>query len=245
MTETIPVATTCNLTPYMHGWTEDDRYAQRAKHGLPLPFIEARAVDDQGETHKDGKTAGELQVRGPWIAGSYHGLDQADKWTADGWFRTGDVATIDSEGFVKIVDRLKDLIKSGGEWISSVDLENALVAHEAVKEAAVIAIAHPTWQERPLAVVVLKNGSDVNASELRAFLGERFGRWQLPDAFVFVSELPHTSTGKLLKSQLRQDFNDWPSSQQPRSAVPRGTVRQSYHLAQETCATHRRKNVGS
>jgi fatty-acyl-CoA synthase len=209
MTETTPVATACNLTPHMRGWTEDDRYAQRAKHGLPLPFIEARAIDDRGETHKDGKTAGELQVRGPWIAGSYHGLDQADKWTADGWFRTGDVVTIDSAGFVKIVDRLKDLIKSGGEWISSVDLENALVAHEAVKEAAVIAVAHPKWQERPLAVVVLKNGLDVDASELRAFLGERFGRWQLPDAFVFVSELPHTSTGKLLKSQLRQDFNDW------------------------------------
>jgi len=209
MTETTPLATACKLTPYMHGWTEDDRYAQRAKHGLPLPFIEARAVDDQGETHKDGKTAGELQVRGPWIAGSYYALDQADKWTADGWFRTGDVATIDTEGFVKIVDRLKDLIKSGGEWISSLDLENALVAHEAVKEAAVIAVAHPKWQERPLAVIVLKDGSDVDASELRAFLGERFGRWQLPDAFVFVSELPHTSTGKLLKSQLRQDFGDW------------------------------------
>jgi fatty-acyl-CoA synthase len=209
MTETTPLATACKLTPYMHGWTEDDRYAQRAKHGLPLPFIEARAVDDQGETHKDGKTAGELQVRGPWIAGSYYALDQADKWTADGWFRTGDVATIDTEGFVKIVDRLKDLIKSGGEWISSLDLENALVAHEAVKEAAVIAVAHPKWQERPLAVIVLKDGSDVDASELRAFLGERFGRWQLPDAFVFVSQLPHTSTGKLLKSQLRQDFEDW------------------------------------
>ena len=120
------------------------------------------------------------------------------------------MATIDSEGYVKLTDRVKDLIKSGGEWISSVDLENALVAHEAVKEAAVIAVAHDKWQERPLAVVVLKDGSKADPCELRAFLEERFARWQVPDAFVFVSELPHTSTGKLLKSKLRQEFKDWP-----------------------------------
>jgi fatty-acyl-CoA synthase len=147
-----------------------------------------------------------LQVRGPWIAGSYYNLDQADKWTDDGWFRTGDVGTIDSEGYLKITDRLKDLIKSGGEWISSVDLENALVAHEAVKEAAVIAVPHSKWQERPLALVILKDGFVVDASELRTFLEQRFPRWHVPDGFVFVNELAHTSTGKLLKSKLRQDF---------------------------------------
>jgi fatty-acyl-CoA synthase len=119
------------------------------------------------------------------------------------------VATIDSEGYLKITDRMKDLIKSGGEWISSVDLENALMGHEAIKEAAVIAVPHPKWLERPLAVVVLKNDCPVDPAELRTFLERRFARWQVPDAFVFVKELPHTSTGKLQKSTLRQDYNDW------------------------------------
>ncbi len=206
MTETTPVGTAATLKPHMHSWTEDQRYAQRAKQGLPLPFIDTRTVDDQGESARDGIAAGELQVRGPWIAGSYYNLDQADKWTGDGWFRTGDVGTIDSEGYLKITDRLKDLIKSGGEWISSVDLENALVAHEAVREAAVIAVPHSKWQERPLALVILKDGFVVDASELRTFLERRFPRWHVPDGFVFVNELAHTSTGKLLKSKLRQDF---------------------------------------
>jgi fatty-acyl-CoA synthase len=206
MTETTPVGTTASLKPHMHSWTEDQRYAQRAKQGLPLPFIETRTVGDQGEAAKDGIATGELQVRGPWIASSYYNLDQADKWTDDGWFRTGDVGTIDSEGYLKITDRLKDLIKSGGEWISSVDLENALVAHEAVREAAVIAVPHSKWQERPLALVILKDGCVVDESELRIFLERRFPRWHVPDGFVFVNELAHTSTGKLLKSKLRQDF---------------------------------------
>ncbi len=216
MTETTPLATVCTLKPHMESWPEDDRYAVRAKQGLPSPFVEARAVGDSGETAWDGITAGELQVRGPWVANSYYHLDQGDRWTADGWFRTGDVVTIDAEGYVKITDRVKDLIKSGGEWISSVDLENALVAHDGVKEAAVIAVPHPKWQERPLAVVVLKEGCSIGDSELRAFLERRFARWQLPDAFVFVNELPHTSTGKLLKSKLRQEFNDWQWPQQSR-----------------------------
>jgi fatty-acyl-CoA synthase len=176
---------------------------------MPLPFIDARIVGDEGEVARDGVNAGELQVRGPWITGSYYRLDQTDKWTSDGWFRTGDVATIDSEGYVKITDRLKDLVKSGGEWISSVDLENALVAHEAVREAAVIAVPHPKWQERPLALVVLHDGFTVDACELRALLERRFPRWHVPEAFVFVDQLAHTSTGKLLKSKLRDDFEHW------------------------------------
>ena len=210
MTETAPVATVCTLKSHMHGWPEDQKYAQRATQGLPLPFIETRTVSDQGETPRDGVTAGEVEVRGPWVAGSYYGLDQADKWTADGWLRTGDVGTLDDEGYLKITDRLKDLIKSGGEWISSVELENALVAHESVKEAAVIAVPHAKWQERPLALVVLKDGFAVEVAELRVFLERRFPRWHVPDEFIFVDELAHTSTGKLLKSKLRQQFGNWP-----------------------------------
>jgi fatty-acyl-CoA synthase len=209
MTETTPVATVSTLKPEMMSWSEDERYALRARQGLPLPFIETRAVDDQVEVSWDGETAGELEVRGPWVAASYFNADQPDKWTADGWFRTGDVVTIDSGGYVKITDRAKDLIKSGGEWISSVDLENRLVGHEAIREAAVIAVPHPKWQERPLAVVILKEGRTAEPAELRAFLAETFASWQLPDAFVFVSQLPYTATGKVMKRKLREDFADW------------------------------------
>jgi fatty-acyl-CoA synthase len=209
MTETTPVATCGTLKPEMMSWTEDERYSQRARQGLPLPFIETRAIDDQVEVPWNGESAGELEVRGPWVAASYYDAAQAEKWTADGWFRTGDVVTIDSAGYIKITDRAKDLIKSGGEWISSVDLENALVGHEAVREAAVIAVSHPKWQERPLAVVILKDGRTVEPAELRAFLAQSFAAWQLPDAFVFVSQLPYTSTGKVLKRKLREDFADW------------------------------------
>ena len=215
MTETTPLATVCTLKPHMANWTEDERYEQRAKQGFPSPFIEVRAVNDSVEVPRDGSTAGELEVRGPWVASSYFKVDQSDRWTKDGWFRTGDVVTIDAEGYVKITDRVKDLIKSGGEWISSVDLENAIVAHDAVKEAAVIAVPHPKWVERPLAVIVLKEGRRVNEPELCAFLSLRFAKWQLPDGFVFVDELPHTSTGKLLKSKLRQQFGQWQWEQVP------------------------------
>jgi fatty-acyl-CoA synthase len=209
MTETTPVATVCTSRPGMETRTEDELYTLRTRQGLPLPFIEVRAISDEGEIAWDGETSGELQVRGPWIASSYFGLEQPDKWTDEGWFRTGDVVTIDSEGYVKITDRLKDLIKSGGEWISSVDLENALVGHEAVREAAVIAVPHPKWQERPLALVILNENQTVQPSDLRSFLERTFAPWQVPDAFVFVPELPHTSTGKLLKSKLRQEYNQW------------------------------------
>ena len=153
---------------------------------------------------------GEIQLRGPWVAASYYNLpEEKTKWTEDGWFRTGDVGTIDAEGYLKIADRTKDLIKSGGEWISSVDLENALVAHPDVREAAVIAVSHPKWQERPIAIVVLREGAKVSAETLREFLSDKFAKWQLPDAFIFVDELPHTSTGKLLKMELRRRYQDW------------------------------------
>jgi fatty-acyl-CoA synthase len=158
----------------------------------------------------DGETVGELEIRGPFIAAGYLNLPGEDnRWSQDGWLRTGDVVTIDPEGYVKITDRTKDLIKSGGEWISSVDVENAIVAHPCVAEAAVIAVPHPKWVERPLALVVIKQGASVTSDDLRAFLSTTFAKWQLPDNFVFLDQLPHTSTGKLLKSELRKQYANW------------------------------------
>jgi|SRR5579864_2122441 len=221
MTETTPIATVSIPKPAMKDWPQDDLYALRAKQGMPSPFIDIRAVGLEGEVPWDGETDGELEVRGPWVTDSYYRMERGDRWTADGWFRTGDVASIDAGGYVKITDRVKDMIKSGGEWISSIDMENAIVGHEAVREAAVIAVRHPKWQERPLAVIVLKDGTTVTEAELRVFLEKRFARWQVPDAFVFVEELPHTSTGKLLKTKLRKDFGNWLCETAPRTAPQR------------------------
>ena len=167
-----------------------------------------RLVNDAGTAPWDGETMGEVQVRGPWIAAAYHESDElGDKWSEDGWLRTGDVATIDSEGYMKITDRTKDLIKSGGEWISSVDLENALMGHPAVSEAAVIAARHEKWDERPLAVIVLKEGAEADADALQSHLAAGFAKWWLPDDYVFVDEIPRTSTGKFLKSALRKRYD--------------------------------------
>jgi fatty-acyl-CoA synthase len=194
----------------MEQWTEGRRFQTCARQGLPSPFTEMRAIGEEGEVPWDGQTPGELEVRGPFIAASYYNPPEGPtRWSEDGWLRTGDVATIDAEGYMKITDRTKDLIKSGGEWISSVDLENALVGHPAVKEAAVIAVPHAKWVERPLAIVVVQESGNVTPEELLCFLAKRFAKWQLPDAVIFAPELPHTSTGKLLKSQLRKQFEDW------------------------------------
>ncbi len=210
MTETSPQATISKPRREALNWPEDQQYAVRCKQGWPLPFVEVRICNDQGTAPCDGQTMGELEVRGPWVAGSYFNAPETrDRWTQDGWFRTGDVATIDPDGCVKLVDRSKDLVKSGGEWISSVDLENTLMSHPAVREAGVIAVAHPKWQERPLAVVALKDGQQITAEELRGFLAAKFAKWQLPDDFVFVNDLPHTSTGKLLKAELRKRYAEW------------------------------------
>ncbi|MCS7194652.1 MAG: long-chain fatty acid--CoA ligase [Meiothermus sp.] len=209
MTEMSPLGTVSRLKRHLMGDPEV-AYRYRAQQGLPTPWVEIRAVGEQGEVPWDGRSLGELQVRGPWVAGSYYNLEaESDKWTQDGWFRTGDVVAIDPEGYIRIADRTKDLIKSGGEWISSIDLENALMAHPAVKEAAVIAIPDPKWDERPLAVVVLKEGQTATPEELRAFLEPRFAKWWLPDGYVFVDEIPRTSTGKFLKSKLRETFKDY------------------------------------
>ena len=220
MTETTPVAVCSTLKAHMRKWPEDEQYRVRVRQGRALPFTDVRVVNDHGEAPWDGKTMGELHVRGPWVAASYFNAPGTeDRWTADGWLRTGDVATIDEEGYVQITDRAKDLIKSGGEWISSVDLENALAAHPAVREAGVIAIAHPKWDERPVAIMVLRAGMQASPAELREFLCSRFAKWQLPEAFVFLDELPHTSTGKLSKLELRKHFAGW----QWEKAEPGGT----------------------
>ncbi|MDI3327879.1 MAG: long-chain fatty acid--CoA ligase [Alicyclobacillaceae bacterium] len=219
MTETTPLGTVSQVKATLRDWPEDRQYEIRAKQGLPVPLIEIRIVNDQGEAPWDGKTMGELQVRGPWVAASYYNRpESADSFTEDGWFRTGDVATIDPEGYMKITDRTKDLIKSGGEWISSVDLENALMGHPAVAEAAVFAVPHPKWQERPLAAVVLKAGASATEEELRAYLATKFAKWWLPDGFVFLDEIPRTSAGKFLKSSLRERFKNWVSEREGQGA---------------------------
>jgi fatty-acyl-CoA synthase len=220
MTEMSPLGTVCHVKSALAERADDERIAVRAKQGVQVPFVEIRAMVGDREAPWDGETMGELHVRGPWIAASYYNLpDQQERWTADGWFRTGDIVTIDPEGYVKIADRAKDLIKSGGEWISSVDLENALMGHPAVREAAVVAIPHPKWAERPLAAVVLKDGRQATADELREHLAERFSRWQLPDAIVFLAEIPRTSVGKFQKSRLREMYAGWQWKQTADGAV--------------------------
>ena len=210
MTETTPVGTGGSLKPHMLDWPAEKKYEVRAKQGWPAPFVEVRIVKDGAVAPWDGETPGELEVRGPWVAGSYYDApDQAKRWSEDGWFRTGDIATLDAEGYIRLVDRAKDLVKSGGEWISSVDLENTLMAHPAVKEACVVGLPHPKWQERPLAAVVLRDGASATEHELREFLGKSFASWQVPDAFVFVEAIPRTSVGKFKKIALREQFAGW------------------------------------
>jgi fatty-acyl-CoA synthase len=210
LTESSPQATTNQMKTHMKDWPGEKKLEVQAKAGIPVPLVDMRVMHESGEVPRNGSTMGEVHLRGPWVAASYYQLpEEKDKWTEDGWFRTGDIGTMDEHGYLSIVDRTKDLIKSGGEWISSVDLENALVAHPDVFEAAVIAVPHPKWLERPLAVVVSREGIKTSAENLREFLAGKFAKWQLPDAFIFVDELPHTSTGKLLKAELRRRYQDW------------------------------------
>jgi fatty-acyl-CoA synthase len=210
MTETSPLATTGHLKSRMRDWPEEQKYLVRAKQGWAVPLIDLRIMRAAGEAPWDGETVGEIEVRGAWVAGSYYNEpEQTDKWSADGWFRTGDMGMIDPEGILKIVDRSKDLVKSGGEWISSVDLENALMGHPAVREACVVGVPHPKWQERPLALLVLKDGASAEKNEIREFLAKDFARWQMPDAFVFVEAIPKTSVGKFKKVALREEYAWW------------------------------------
>jgi fatty-acyl-CoA synthase len=207
MTETTPVAAVCYSPDENGELTEDEKYAYLIKHGRPLPFVEMRVRNGDRIAPWDGSTMGELEVRGPWVAASYFEMPEAaNQFTDDGWFRTGDIATIDELGYMEIRDRLKDVIKSGGEWISSLALENALMGHPAVAEAAVVAVPDPRWLERPVAVVVLREGRTATGDELRDFLAPNFAKWWLPDAFEFRDSIPRTSTGKFQKSALRDEL---------------------------------------
>ena len=211
MTEMTPLGTVTRLKSYMQDWTEDQQYEVRARVGYPSVGVDARIVDDAGtELPWDGVSMGELQVRGPWVVRAYYNNpESADRFTGDGWFRTGDVATIDAEGYVQITDRTKDLIKSGGEWISSVDVENMIMSHPKVLEAAVIAVPHPKWVERPLACVVPKHGTTLEPAEILDFLRPQLAKWALPDYVAIVEAVPKTSVGKFDKKVLRERFKDW------------------------------------
>ncbi|MDR1969259.1 MAG: long-chain fatty acid--CoA ligase [Burkholderiaceae bacterium] len=213
MTETSPGGTMSYLTAALQNASPEEKYRRAATAGLPSPLVDLRVRgDDDRDQPWDGKSIGELQVRGPFITGAYYPQTTAtqpagDKFSADGWLRTGDVASVDELGYMRISDRTKDLIKSGGEWISSVDLENALMAHPAVAEAAVIAIPDPRWSERPLACVVLKPRQQAAPDEMNALLLTRgFAKWQLPERYEFIDAVPRTSTGKFWKVRLRERF---------------------------------------
>jgi fatty-acyl-CoA synthase len=209
MTETNPLGTVSRVKHGLSHRPYEERLAVRSTQGYAVPFIETRHVDDAGKVLPwDGETMGELEVRGPWVAASYLGDEGHDRWTKDGWFKTGDVVTIDAEGYVRITDRAKDVIKSGGEWISSVALENALMAHPAVLEAAVFAGRHAKWDERPIAAIVVKKGQAVTEDELRTHLEGRFAKFWMPDAYVFIEQIPRTSTGKFLKTKLRESYGE-------------------------------------
>ena len=209
MTEMSPIGLVSRVPPQLADADEDTRYRLRAKQGVPPPLVEVRVRNEAGDVPRDDQTSGEVLVRGPWIAAAYVGGATPERWTDDGFFRTGDVARIDEHGFVQLTDRIADLIKSGGEWIASLELENALMGHPAVREAAVVGVPHPRWSERPLAVYVLKPGAAASVDELRAHLASRFPKFWLPDAFEEVDAIPRTSAGKFLKTELRERFRGY------------------------------------
>lgn len=207
LTETAPLVTVCNMKS---GVEEDPGVALRVrlKQGLLAAGLEMKILGDEGTpVPRDGETPGELWLRGPWIAtGYYKDPERTAEHFKDGWFRTGDVVTIDAAGYIQIVDRKKDLVKSGGEWISSVELENQIMSHPAVAEAAVIGIPDMQWQERPLACIVLKPGATASAQDIQNFLKDKVSKWWIPDQFEFLKELPKTSVGKFAKTALRKQF---------------------------------------
>jgi fatty-acyl-CoA synthase len=207
MTETSPIGTVARAPCTIAD--DAERYRLRARQGPPVPLVDLRVRNDAGDVPHDDRAQGEVLVRGPWIASAYAGGHSPERWTDDGYFRTGDVARVDRHGFIQLVDRIADLIKSGGEWIATQELENALMGHPAVREAAVIGVSHPKWSERPLAVVVLKPSTVCGEHDLRAHLAPRFPKFWVPDAFVFVEAIPRTSAGKFKKTELRERFRDW------------------------------------
>ena len=210
MTEMSPLGTLNTFKEKHFKLNEAERFAIQQKQGRAIFGVEMRIIDSDGkDLPHDGKAFGDLLVRGPWIVREYFKSEGGDPLTPDGWFPTGDVATIDPDGFMQITDRSKDVIKSGGEWISSIDLENLAISHPDVAEAAVIGIAHPKWDERPLLVVVKKAGANVSKEDLLKFFEGKIAKWWMPDDVAFVDKLPHTATGKLLKTKLREDFKDY------------------------------------
>lgn len=212
MTETSPVATIGAVKSVFADLSEDELADIRATQGLPLLGVELRIADQETgeELPWDGESRGELQARGPWIAGEYYNDPRSpDSFTDDGWLRTGDVATFDPEGYLRLVDRTKDVVKSGGEWISSVELENEIMAHTKVAEAAVVGMTHPKWQERPVAFVVLNEGEELTKDDILGFLDGRVAKWWLPDDVIFIEEVPKTSVGKFSKKDLRSQFSDY------------------------------------
>jgi fatty-acyl-CoA synthase len=207
MTEATPVTHFSRLKSTMDDLPVDARDGYKARQGLLVPGLEQRLVDADGdEVPADGKSMGELLLRGPWIADEYLDDERSAQTFVEGWYHTGDVATADGEGYLHLVDRTKDLVKSGGEWISSVELENALMGHPAVAEAAVIAVPDEKWAERPLAVVVRKPGAELGEAELVASIAGKFPKWWLPDRVEFTDEIPKTATGKFSKRTLRERY---------------------------------------
>ena len=206
MTEISPLGSTAILTSRYKDVSEEERYDHLTKQGFPI-FIEIRGRNESGLIPWDGNTMGELEVRGPFVAAAYfNNTEQHGKFTEDGWLRTGDMASISEDGCIEIKDRSKDVIKSGGEWISSLALENALMGHPSVLEAAVIAVPDAKWIERPFAYIVLKQGKTVSIDELREFLAGKFAKFWIPDHYAFIEAIPKTSVGKFLKSALREKY---------------------------------------
>jgi acyl-CoA synthetase (AMP-forming)/AMP-acid ligase II len=211
MTETSPIGTVNTIKAGLEGLSKDEQLDLATKAGRGIFGVELRIVDDNGEEQPwDGEAFGALQVRGPWVCSDYYKLEgSGGTHTEDGWFETGDVATIDAQGYVTITDRTKDVIKSGGEWISSIELENTAMGHPAVAEAAVIGVPHPKWTERPLLIVTTAEGQDVSKEDLLAYFDGKVATWWVPNDVVFVDELPHTATGKVKKIELRQQFAEY------------------------------------
>jgi fatty-acyl-CoA synthase len=210
MTEMSPIGVIGTLLPKHAGLRDGERMKVKLKQGRGVWGVELKIVDEQGQPLPwDGKRFGHLLVRGPWIASGYFKGEAGEVLDGEGYFPTGDVATIDADGYVQLVDRAKDVIKSGGEWISSIDVENVANGHPAVAEAAIVGVAHPKWQERPLLLVVLRAGAQATREGILDYLSTRIAKWRLPDDVLFVPELPHTATGKLLKVKLREQYRDY------------------------------------
>jgi fatty-acyl-CoA synthase len=211
MTEMSPLGTVCTLKPRQAALPADQQLAIMAKQGRGIYGVDMKIVDGDGnELPWDGQQSGDLLVRGPWIIQSYFKGEGGDPLVKGGWFPTGDVATIDADGFLQITDRSKDVIKSGGEWISSIDVENIAMAHPAVAMAACIAVPHPKWDERPLLVVMKKPGSDATSADILAHFDGKIAKWQVPDDVVFVDNIPLGATGKIQKNKLREQFKAHP-----------------------------------